>query len=504
MFGKNRRIEHQNSPEDQVRLKTLAGLRPGVYLAVLYSLAVLIILYFILLHPGVSRPGSVVALKTEPAGAALRVDGLYQGASPARIFVPQGRHRFELVLPGYAPLEFEEEIRGRVFGSLFFPLIHRVEKELTADADAAGALALGAADYAAWSFAGEPTAAWQIPLSLSTGAYRSGPAAKTRHGEMNNILRAAARFGSTKAALRDLIRAKALIDNGGLSPSPGSLFRSAGDLIGFLSETPGAAAWLADTLPPEAAALVSGSAWYQKQLAAGDEAPAAERTAPGPGGRLRLGPLGFTSVPGGILAQSQVFPRTSAVESFWISETEVSAGAFDAFLIARPQWESRNAESLREQGLAGGGYLSGDGGFRRGDGSGITQVSWHAARAFCDWLSGQLPPSMADWEVRLPTEAEWEYAAKSARGWAASGIRGLGGGLWEWCEEPYAPLNFIEAPAEARAATGSPERSLRGGAGITSGSAARLETRASLPPESCSPLVSFRPVIARKTAAPGA
>jgi formylglycine-generating enzyme required for sulfatase activity len=505
MFGKKAKAnesENQNHPEDQVRLKPHFGLRPGVYLAALYSLVILIVLYFVLLHPGLTKPGSVVVLKTEPAGAALRVDGLYQGTSPARIFVPRGPHTFELVLPGYTPLSFDEEIKGRAFGSLFLPRTHRVEKALAA-ADPAGVLALGAADYAAWSFAGEPTTAWQIPLSLSEGAYRAGPAAKTGHGELNDILRAAARFGTTKAALRDLIRAKALIDNGGLSPSPGSLFRSAGDIIGFLSETPGAAAWLADTLPPEAAAQVSESAWYQAQMAAADEAAAAERTAPGPTGRLRLGPLGFSSLPGGTLVQGQVFPRQIAVAGFWISETAVSAGAFDAFLAARPQWGRNMADSLREQGLAGDGYLSGDSGLRRGAGPGITQVSWYAATAFCDWLSGQLPPAMADWEVRLPSEAEWEYAAKSVRNWAASDIRDLPSGIWEWCGEPFAPLNFITAPAAAREAAGSPERPLRGGVGINAGAAARPETRASLPPESCSPFVSFRPVIARKTA-PGA
>jgi hypothetical protein len=474
-----------------------------VYLAVLYALIILIILFFIFLYPGLTRPGSLVLLKTEPAGAALRVDGIYMGTSPARVFVPRGSHIFELVLPGYTPLRLEEEIKGRLFASRFFPRVHRVEKELSA-ASAGEVLALGAADYAAWSFAGEPTAAWQIPLSLSEGAYRAGPGAKTGHQELHDILRAAARFGTTKAALRDLVRAKALVDNGGLSPSPGSLFRSAGDIISFLSETPGAAPWLADTLPPETAALVSGSAWYQKQLREGDSLGAAEKPASGPAGRLRLGPVSFTAIPGGILVLGQVFPRKAAVDDFWLGDAEVSPGAFDSFLAARPQWARDNLEDLREQGLASGDYLSGNAGFPGNQSPpGITQVSWYAAKAFCAWLSGRLPPALEGWEVRLPTEAEWEYAAKSIRTWAAPEIQDPAGGAWEWCEEPYAPLNFIEAPAAAIEAAGSPERPLRGGSGINSGASIQPETRASLPPASCSPFVSFRPVIARKTAAPG-
>lgn len=500
MFGKKNRPaagNQENSPEDCVRLKPLFGLRPGIYLTVLYSLILLAALFFVFLFPGLSRPGSLVLLKTEPAGAALRVDGVYRGTSPGRIFVPRGIHRFELVLPGFQRLQFEETIRGRLFGSLLFPRIHPVERRLSADG-LPEALAREAADYAAWSFAGEPTERFQIPLSLSEGAYRTGPEAADQYDAMKDILQAASRFGSTKAALRDLIRAKALIDNRGLSPSPGTLFRSAGDIIRFLSETPGAAPWLAGTLPPEAAARISGSAWYQKQILEADKTAAAERLPPEPAGRFRLGALRFTAIPGGVLTQAAPFPRRIAIDEFRICDAEIPPAVFEAFTTARPQWGRENLESLREQGLVTGDYLSGDAGA-----PGITQVSWYAAEAFCAWLSAQLPPSREAWEVRLPTEAEWEYAAKAVRGWAVPDITGLSGGGWEWCLDPYAPLSFIEAPAAAVEAVGSPERSLRGGA-INSGSPVRPETRASLPPKSCSPFVSFRPVIARKKAAPGA
>jgi len=396
----------QPETDDIVKLKPIMGIRPGVYLCVLYSVILLVIFFLFLILPGLTNPGAELVLITEPQGAALRVDDIYMGTAKDKIFVSKGVHKLSAVIPGFEDGSVEIEIPGRVFGSLFFPRRLKVEFTLKTD-DPSGAFAQSAADFAEWSFAGEPTATWQIPLSLSEGAYRIGSAADSQSAAQ--ILTAAARFTVTRAALRDIVRAKMLLDNGGLSPSPAVIYGSVSDILVFLSENPGSAGWLFGLLPAETAAMVKASDWYKKEavLLADTAKPASERAGMS---RLNLGGFSFTGV-----------------SNFMISENSVSQAAFDAFMNENPEWKEIGN-------------------------------SWFAAAEFCRRLTSRLPSSMAGMEVRLPTEKEWELAA-------AAGVIKTGEGGWEWCADPFAPFNFIKASPNAIKMVGSAERSLRSPAG---------------------------------------
>jgi formylglycine-generating enzyme required for sulfatase activity len=404
----------------------------------------------------------------------------------------------------------ERDVHGRLFASRFLPRRHRLNVTLHTD-DPAGALAMAAFDFAQWSFGGEPTVSWQVPLSLSEGVYQVGGAVGA--AEAHAIVAAAARFAETRAALRDLVRAQTLAATGGVSPSPVTLAQSVFDSVAWLSANPAAAAWLAETLPADSAAKLIDSAWYQNQLAAFAGITARESLALPPGAaanpmsappvsQIRVGGLLFTGIGGGNVVQGKPFPHLVPVDPFLICAAEVPVPAYEDFLDANPRWRPDQREVLESRGLVTSEYLADFGAIAPGGRravAGISAVSWFAAQAFCEWLSGRLPDVLSGWEVRLPTEAEWEYAAKSVQQWGSrDGVFTSDGITWEWCSDPFVPLPFLAAPPEAVAFVGSPERSVRGGSWPGAAMPAGLETRAGLPPESCSPFVSFRPVIARK------
>ncbi|MDM8550094.1 formylglycine-generating enzyme family protein [Desulfobacterales bacterium HSG2] len=151
-------------------------------------------------------------------------------------------------------------------------------------------------------------------------------------------------------------------------------------------------------------------------------------------------------------------------------------------------------------------------------------MSWHDAAAYCEWLTGKLKDR--GWKIQLPTEAQWEKAARGIDGriypwgdeadpdkanyeWKIDTTSTVGcfpagagpydcldmaGNVWEWCRDWYGnyPSGRVSNPTGPD--TGS-SRVLRGGAWSSSAWLCRAAFRSLSLPGSRDRYFGFRLIL---------
>jgi sulfatase modifying factor 1 len=187
------------------------------------------------------------------------------------------------------------------------------------------------------------------------------------------------------------------------------------------------------------------------------------------------------------------------IDSFFLASTQVTNAEFSRFLRATgnqppPFWRNENFDDPQQP---------------------VAGPSWHEATLYCDWLSLH-----SGRRYRLPTEAEWEFAARGgfeqkqfpwgdappqslpnyAQRWQtgpepvaryasnAVGLYDIGENVHEWCSDWYDPNYYAISPA--RNPTGPEQspmaparKSSRGGSWRHHIKVSRCSARSSIPPD---------------------
>ena len=138
------------------------------------------------------------------------------------------------------------------------------------------------------------------------------------------------------------------------------------------------------------------------------------------GGGFSIGcTSGWDDVPGGC-RPSEYPPRVVNIKTFELSQHEVTVGQFSKFVESTnyvTDAEKKGEGCVhRDVNAAGQPFVMNTAlnwrspGYEQDDGYPVSCVSWHDAKSYIDWLASETKTG-----YRLPTEAEWEYAARGRR-----------------------------------------------------------------------------------------
>ncbi len=403
---------------EPVKIKPLFGLKPGLWLTIAYAIAFVLLLFFIGFLPDIINGSKRVTFTSAANTAAVYLDGQYIGGTTFTRRVPSGTHEVSYQVNGCEIDSFTIKVGHPVFFAWLFPRHQSVSSDATLTEDAFKALSAELLEDAnAYSAILEYDSVHRYP-GLFT--------------EYANSIR-------TSAYASDLDAFKAAL----LFVSTDEMYQDAKDAMEILGVD----------LPIAYESLNKDSTIGVAN---------AERPVTSAKGTSL--DTGLFKIEGYTISKAQfsngrtvqaTFPevmeagRGVETQSFSIGAYCVTENQFAQFIQANPDWGLSNKDNLIAQGLVDEYYLDGVTlSVSIVTNKPVRNVSWYAAQAYCQWLSGVTGKT-----VYLPTEDQWMAASfsdaeggyqKSLVPSTASGCpSAMIGGVWEMTGTCFLPLSRI-------------------------------------------------------------
>ncbi|MDD4011183.1 MAG: PEGA domain-containing protein, partial [Sphaerochaetaceae bacterium] len=106
---------------EPVKLKPMFGLRPGVYLTILYSAIIVVSVFLVGFLPDIIHGYKRVSFTSSIEGVAIYVDGQYKGAAPFSANIKSGNHEIIYKSSGVVIDTKQIEVGHPVFFNWLFP-----------------------------------------------------------------------------------------------------------------------------------------------------------------------------------------------------------------------------------------------------------------------------------------------------------------------------------------------------------------------------------------------
>lgn len=517
----------------EVKLPEILGIKPRVYLAAIYSIIILLILFFVLMFPGLRKSGTWYYLTSTSPGSAVFIDGSYAGSTPGEFFIRKGNRKIRVQHPYYDDLNMDLDVKGRLFFTLFSHKYEDMVFDMSLN-DPQGFYDDSIMEISRWGL-----------IQYSGENYKPrpvlGPAAasllNTGHKELaESLLAESLAHITNKYMLADWMKADSMVIAG--SYSLGSVY-SAVSLFDFLQkmeEYPNLLYLLYSLSFSNAGqkAEIYKSDIYKKTTASiktSEEKPVNNASS---FKDLKIDGMTFRYFTGGNYISGKPEdnlgldffgtpeqPVMLSTADFYLLDREVTNSAFKKFLSETPDWSRDNLEELISRRYVNESYLADID--TADDAMPVYYVSWHAAQAFCSWLNDKLPASLKNqgYRVSLPDEAQWEFAmllnseeqpvfkkggitgpeAVNGRPAGSAGIYDMYGNLWEWCSDWYTPAGRFFSDLEGNtgySGTLAAEKAVRGGSWASDKASITPAVRGFQAPDWCTPYLGFRAVVSRE------